>query len=330
MKILKNNIEFFIKNFLKQDVKGILLYGQDVGVLMSTEAEIRKQIPNTFELIKLNLNAENTISELFSESFTPSFFATGKFILISGSATKFTEIESIIANITNTYPNFFLIVINENLDAKSKIRKLFEEHKLLASMPCYADEESDIVPIIKNFLLENKLSLDGETMKFIIEKFKHNREILKTELVKLKTYKGSGHLSFAEAKAVMDEAGEGDIFESINHFFSLNFNLFIKEVEKLEEDGLPASVIISSLISHHFKLLEFLEERKETKKTFDTIFNEKGIFFKQIPKLKDHLSKWDKKRLNRLSNLLLETEIKARIHTENAYQDLTNFSFNVF
>jgi DNA polymerase III delta subunit len=51
-------------------------------------------------------------------------------------------------------------------------------------MPCYADEESDIVPIIKNFLLENKLSLDGETMKFIIEKFKHNREILKTELVK--------------------------------------------------------------------------------------------------------------------------------------------------
>ena len=65
MKILKNNIEFFIKNFLKQDVKGILLYGQDVGVLMSREAEIRKQIPHTFELIKLNLNAENTISELF-------------------------------------------------------------------------------------------------------------------------------------------------------------------------------------------------------------------------------------------------------------------------
>lgn len=322
MKILKNNIEFFIKNFLKQDVKGILLYGQDVGVLMSREAEIRKQIPNTFELIKLNLNAENTISELFSESFTPSFFATGKFILISGSAAKFIEIENIVTKITNAYPNFLLIVINENLDGKSKIKKLFEEHKLLASMPCYADEEADIVSIIKNFLLENKLSLEGETMKFIIEKFKHNREILKTELVKLKTYKGSGNLSFAEVKAVMDEAREGDIFESINHFFSLNFNLFIKESEKLEADGLPASVIISSLINHHFKLLEFLEEREETKKTFDTIFNEKGIFFKQIPKLKDHLSKWDKGRLNKLSSLLLETEIKARTHPENAYQAL--------
>lgn len=324
MKVLKSNINHFIKNIKNEQVKGIFLYGQDVGVLINRENEIFYHFPE-FEKIKLDLTLEHTMEDVLQESLTSSLFGAKKFIQIKATEGKLGEIGLLLQQIKEDFPNFLLISVYESLDAKSKARKLFENSPNIACIACYADEEIDISNIINTFLRQNSLTANQDVIKYLIEKFKSNRSILLLELEKVKLYKGSGNITLIEAQTIMDENPDGSIFEAINLFFSIKIKSLLEELSKIKEDVIPPAVLITNLINYNFKLLEILEEQELTKKPLDVILNERQVFFKQIPQMKDHLSKWDLERLNSLVKPLLEAEVVLRENSTNGYDCLGVF-----
>ena len=316
MKILKNNIESLILNVKASKFKGILLYGSDVGVVEARERDIKKKFGD-YETIKLDLNGENSLKDVLNEVCTPSFFGSLKFIQIAGNEGKMGDFEMVL-NALNGFEGFLLVVFYVNLDAKSKVRKACEVAEGIGVIPCYADEDADVMQVAEGFLASRKLSIERDALKWVVENFKNNRAILLAELEKLAIFKREGKISLAEAMALMQEEAEASIFEAVNHFFSLNLRDFVKEVNKLKEDIVP-SVLVSSLINYTFKLLEILEEKELSKKMVDVILTEKGVFFKQIPKMKNHLSKWNLSMLNGFLGLLVELEIGVRKAQNNGY-----------
>jgi DNA polymerase-3 subunit delta len=325
MKILKQNTEDAILNPHKQNLRGILVYGSDIGVIDYTEDAIKNKFTD-HELIKLDLAGEKTVKDVLNEILTPSFFGEKKFLHITGMDTKCPEFDTILQKLEG-FDGFILIVFKQNLDAKLNLRKLAENSKNLGVIACYADEDGDIVGIVNKFLSLKKLTIEPDALRWIVQNFKGNRGVLMMELAKLSLFKMEGKITLLEAKNIMDEESEGNIFEAINHFFAFNKIGFIKEIENLKEQ-IPASVLMINIINYNFKLMEILNERDATRKTFDTILAEKFIFFKQIPIMKNHLSKWNLKMLDSFALLMLETEIEVRKNTDAGYNSICSHFLN--
>jgi DNA polymerase III delta subunit len=319
MKILKNNIEGFISKIKTHNLKGVLLYGSETSIVFSREADIKKQFAD-FEHIKLDLDGEKDLKDVLNEIYTASFFGSKKFLQITGLESKFGNFEEILKGLEQ-FEGFILLNLPYNLDGKSKIRKLCEASVIVGVIACYADEEVDTISIINNFLQHKKIQIEQDALKFVVQNFGNNRSILLQELEKLSLFKLEGKITLKEAMFIMNEEVSGNTFEAINHFFAKDLKLFLKEAEGLKE-AMPASVLLSSLINYNFKLLEILEEKEQSKKTIDTLLTEKFIFFKQVPKMKNHLSKWDIKMLNLLARIFLKLEIEIRKSGELGYETL--------
>jgi DNA polymerase III delta subunit len=316
MKILKNNIDDAILKVKASNFKGFLLYGSDLGIVETREKEIKVKLAG-FETIKFDLNGESSVKDILNEIYTPSFFGNKKFIHISGNEAKLGNFEE-ISTALKGFDGFLLCTFYENLDAKSKVRKTCENAVEIGVIACYQEEENDIMIFVSKFFKNKNLEVEMEALKWIISNFKSNRAILNSELEKLATFKIKGKITLADAEKTMKEEQESDIFSFVNTFFSLNIKDFIHEIELLEEDLFPA-VLIANLMTYTLKLIEILEEKDLTKKTIDTILTEKFIFFKQIPIMKNHLSKWNLQRLHNLLGILINLDIEVKKGQGNAY-----------
>lgn len=327
MKILKNNISTVIQN--PAMYIGICLYGSDIGVLNAREMEIKKSLQSK-EFILVDLNEGREMLDVFNECFTPSLFNSSKLIFIVGSESAFIGIEDIIEKIPEGFPNFIVICVRDNLDTKSKLRKLCESHQKIATIACYPDEEVDIINIINNFIKENKIQITKDAVTLISQKFKGNRGVLMLELEKLKLYKPEGNITLEDVVKIMDDAKEGNIFEAINLLFSFKLKEFLKEVDVLEIEGIPASVLALNIINYLLKLISIMEERESEKKTFDQILEERRVFFKQIPIMKDHLSRFNLNGMHELLQKLILLEIDVRRHSGLKYLQIKNFAVKFF
>lgn len=316
MKVPKNSIEKFIKNILTEKIKGVFLYGDELSIIHDRMQNIKNSFLD-YETVKIDLN-EQAASVLFNESFTSSLFNSKKIIIVSGDVeTKFNDTFNVFSRITQDCTDFFIIAFEGSLDGRSKLRKFFENSDIIACIACYLDEEFNIVPIIQTFFKENNLIADAETIEYISKTFKGNRGILFSELAKLKSYKIEGRITILEAKFVMEEQRDTNIFQAVNHFFNFSDYDFFKTIDILKNEGIPASAIILAIINYTFKLLEIVEEKmSKPESTIETILNEKFVFFKQIPLMKKQLLKWDIQKLNNLCLDLVNDEIKARQNSE--------------
>ena len=81
--------------------------------------------------------------------------------------------------------NVKIYIFAENLDKKSKFRKLFETEKELAIFACYEDNERSLLDYIKNELSEYK-GLTGEICNFIISNCNTSRKEVQNEIEKIK------------------------------------------------------------------------------------------------------------------------------------------------
>lgn len=323
MKILPARAESFIKNIKVSPMKGILLYGEE-GVLSYRSNYIKKSFEN-FEFIKIDLGAEQSISDVFAESYGLSLFSASKLINVSGeNEARFSGIDYLINKIDSTFPNFLLLQAPFSLDANSKFRKLCENSPLLACIACYSDEKDTMTALILDFLKDNNLTMEPSTLNYLAENFSGNRNSLFSELEKIKIYKKEGKISLLEVKAIIEEDGETNILDSINNFFYLNPVSFLKEVEKLKNVGIPSSALCSAIINQCFKYIEYLQESQDQNKSVENTLREKFVFFKQIPTITSHLNKWNLGKINLLLFHLRDKEIEIRQNLEKGYEILVN------
>ena len=181
--IKKNKLTYLKNNF-------ILLYGENLGL----KKDIRDFIIN--ELKQQNKNTE--ISTLYEEeilkseenfynlAYSESLFSKNKIIIINGTTDK------IIKKITDVYEkkpeNVYFIFISEILEKKSKLRSFFEKNQKTNCVACYLDNEKDLEKIAQVELRKSNISLSREIINLLIEKSNLDRNNLRNEMEKIKSY----------------------------------------------------------------------------------------------------------------------------------------------
>ena len=219
MIIKSYEIEKKISNLIKLNL--ILLYGENNGL----KKDIREIIIRNFKKGKDDIEFlsfyEDEILQseenLHNAIFSGSLFSNKKIITINNTTDKMMkQIEKIIHKGPK---NVLLIIFSQILEKKSKLRNLFEKQDNTICVPCYLDSEKDLENITYKELKKNNINLSREIINLIVDKSNQDRENLKNELEKIKSFSyNKKNIEIDQIKSLINFSGEYKSDNLINEY----------------------------------------------------------------------------------------------------------------
>ena len=298
--IQKNKSNFSKYNFF-------LLYGENQGL----KKDIRKFIKTTLEQKDDNVEILslyedeilNNEENFYNYVYAGSLFNNKKIITIHEATDKIIKK---ISDIYDKYPeNVFLIIFSEILEKKSKLRNFFETNKKTICIPCYLDNERDLRVIALSELKKNNIMLSQETVNLLIEKSNSDRNNLRNEIEKIRSYSlNKKKLELDDIKSLINFSGDykSDIF--INECLCGNIKQYKKIMSELYVDTVNQILLLRILSNKTQRLLKIKAEENKTN-NMDNLINgtKPAIFWQEKPLVKKQLSIWN---LNDLKKIIIE------------------------
>jgi len=308
--IIKN--QFNINTEITKKYKALLLYGVNEGVKKEFIEKIKQEnkkaeIYNYFEEEILKNN------QLFLENiFYNSLFEENKIIILHEATDKIFKIVEECLNKLDQHIKLY--IISNNLDRKSKLRKLFEDSKNEGIIPLYEDDEKTLLSYIKKELDEFK-GLTNEVCNLIISNSRLDRRLIQNEIIKIKTF-------FID-KIIQKEALESLLnFKKENEFDEIKDCAIMGEKIKLNKllssNNFSKEDLFFFLYSLIFKFKKIKDLLGSKEKSIDKIIDnaKPPIFWKEKPILKIQLNTWSKKKIDKVINILNEAEILTKKNSQ--------------
>jgi DNA polymerase-3 subunit delta len=292
----------------------ILAYGTNAGIKDDLKSKIRNnykdvEIINLFEdfILKNKGIFYDTISN-------QSLFFDRKIIFINNASEKIFDILENHLKVKNVQ----IYIFSENLDKKSKLRKLFEKEKDLAIFACYEDNERSLSDYIKNELSEYK-GLTGEICNFIISNCNTSRKEVQNEIEKIKILFSDKIIEKSKLFSLLNQKENTNFDEVRDRALAgekskLNKNL--SEIDLLNEE---CFFYLNNLGFRIQRLIDIKNTINENKSSFelDDIDNIKPpIFWKDKPMFVSQLRNLSLKKLNEIYTKINTTEILMKKNSQ--------------
>ncbi len=324
--IKKNKSNLMNNNFF-------LLYGENQGL----KKEIKNFILSEISLVdksveKLNFyendiinNEENFYNSIYSESL----FSNKKIVIIHDASDK------IIDKITEVYEkqpkDSFLIIFCSILEKKSKLRIFFEKEKKTICIPCYLDNERDLETILQFELKKNNISLSREALNLLIEKSNSDRDNLRNEIEKIKSYSlNKKTIEINEIKSLINFSGDYKSDVLINECLCGNINGFKKSLSELYLSTVN-QILLFRILSNKIQRLLRMKEQETQNNNIDSLINSSKptIFWKEKPLVKKQLVIWDLENLKKVINNINNTELLCKKNPQISKSIFTDFFSNI-
>lgn len=327
MIIKSYEIQKNILNFLKY--KFSLLYGENEGLKNDITQFITDTIKKKDNDIELTSFYENEVidnEEIFYNSvYSGSLFSNKKIIVLKNSTDKIlNQINDILEKLPE---NIFLIVLANTLEKKSKLRRLFETESNVICIPCYLDNNRDLQIIANQELKKNNILLSQESLNLLIEKSNNDRQNLKNELEKIKSYTlNKKTLSTEEMRSIINFSGEYKSDNLINECLCGNTLKYKKIISELYTHTINQTFLFRILSNKIYRLLNIKKKEKNYSDT-DSLLNSSKppIFWKEKPTVKKQLSIWCLKDLNNIIKEINDIEILCKKNPQVSKMIFFNF-----
>ena len=315
--IKKNKLNLLINNFF-------LLYGENLGLKKDIKNFIKnevKQKNNNIETLSLyESEIIDNKDNFFNLIYTGSLFSQKKIIIIYESTDK---INDIIKDAYQKYSkDIYLIFFSNILDKRSKLRIFFEKEKGLVCIPCYLDNEKDLITIAQLELKKNNITLSRESINLLIEKSNADRNNLRNEIEKIIAYSHNKEkIEIDEIKRLINFSGDykSDIF--VNECLCGNIYQYKKIISELYVNTINQILLLRILSNKIHRLLKIKEQTTESY-NLDSLLNtyKPTIFWKEKPIVKKQITIWKLKDLKEIISDINNTEIlcKKNPHISNS------------
>ena len=215
-----------------------------------------------------------------------------------------------------------VVIEGGELGGGSSLRKMIEQAKNAAALPCYRDEGRDLASLIDQLLAERRLKVDREARAYLIEHLGGDRAVTRAELDKLALYvapdaggpdSGSAEVGLDVVAAVVgDSAAVG--LDDLAHATTLGDEVHVQRcLNRLLGEGQAPVRLIRTLINHVTRLrrLALLMERGDS---IDRAISQARppIHFRRKGDVKTALRRWTGRHLGAAQAKLLETEIACK------------------
>ena len=281
-------------NFLKY--KLFLLYGENNGLKKDIREIVKtslKKKDNDLEILSLfEKEVIDNKENFYNSIYSGSLFNNSKIININGATDK---IISLIEDITDKYPkNTIIILFSDILEKKSKLRNFFEKDTRTMCVPCYLDNNRDLELIARTLLKKNNITLSNESISLLIEKSNSDRDNLKNEIEKIKTFAlDKKEIEIDELRSIINFSGEYKSELLINECLSGNISQYKKIFSEIYINTINQIYLLRILSSKVQRLLNIKNEEKNYN-NLDNLLNstKPPIFWKEKPIVKKQLSVW--------------------------------------
>ena len=314
-------------NLLKSNF--FLLYGENIGLkkdikeLITTEIKQKNgsvEISSLHESEVLN-NEEN----FFNLIYSGSLFSQKKIITIYEATDKIAK--KINVDYNKHPEDVFLIFCSDILEKKSKLRAFFEKNKKTICVPCYLDNEKDLKIIAQSELKKNNIALSSETINLLIEKSNSDRNNLRNEIEKIKSYSlNKKKIEHDEIKSLINFSGEYKSDILVNECLSGNISQYKKIASELYANTVNQILLLRILSNKIHRLLK-IKEQENMSNNLENLINASrpAIFWKEKPLVKKQLSIWNLNDLKKLIGDINNTELLCKKNPQSSNSIFFNF-----
>ena len=306
-----------------------LLYGENNGLKKDIRNSI-KTIINKKKLIPENLSIyENEILEnkdnFYNTIYSGSLFSNSKIITIYNGTDKITEQ---IEDITNKkQENIFIIIFADVLEKKSKLRNFFEKNTKTLCIPCYLDSPKDLEKIALEELKKNNISLSQECINLLVEKSNNDRNNLRNETKKIKTFAiNKKSLNINELTLLINFTGNYKSDRLINECLCGNIMEYKKILSELYTNTIN-QIFLLRILSNKIQRLFKIKKNENDYNNIDNLLDaaKPPIFWKEKPLVKKQLSIWNLQELNMIINQINNTELLCKKNPQISQVIFFNF-----
>lgn len=308
MKYYPNNIDLVISKIKSGEVRSVLLFGPDQGMVSEFCKRIGKELKSEITNFELKQG-----SDLLSALNNLSLFAKREIIKLEIKSIKLDD--DLKNTLLNKNLNFPLLFAHE-LDSSNQIRKLYEGENNLAVIACYPDDERSIRQIIvSKFRAENK-QIASEALDYLVMNLSGDRMLVLNELDKLLLY------CLESPKIELEDCVNSISSNLLSNpdllciaFAEKNGKNYLKELDQLIENAVSEVWIIRALARYYLNLLSVkLYEQGGIAIANGVKLLRPPIFFKYSQKFTEIASKLSLKEIN----LAIENLTKAEIDLKEA------------
>ena len=303
-----------VSNFSSSNL--VLLYGENIGLKKDIKDFIKKSIVkknDNAEMISLYENEILNNDENFNNFiYSGSLFGNKKIISI------FEATDKIFNKINNIYDNYiediFIIIFSGVLEKKSKLRNFFEKSKKTICIPCYLDSEKDLEIIASKEFKKNNISISREAINLLIEKSNSDRNNLKNEMEKIKSYSlNKKNLDLEDIKLLINFTGNYKSDILVNECLCGNISEYKKIIGELYGDT-TNQILLLRILSNKVQRLLNIKEQKNVTNNLENLINysKPPIFWKEKPIVKKQLSIWSLDALKTIINKINNTELMCK------------------
>ena len=320
---VKKNKSIFSKNNF------YLLYGENYGLKKDIKKFISTEIKQKDESIEILSLYEPEILEndenFYNFVYSGSLFGNKKVITIYESTDK------IIEKINDVYKKYsekiYLIFFSEILEKKSKLRNFFEKNKKTICIPCYLDNEKDLEIIALIELKKNNIILSREAINLLIEKSNLDRNNLRNEIEKIKSYSlNKKKLEIEEMRSLINFSGNYKNDTLVNECLCGNISQYKKIISELYTNTVNEILLLRILSSKVHRLLK-IKEQENKSNNLDNLINtsKPAIFWKEKLLVKKQLSIWNIFDLKKIIDDINNTELLCKKNPQISNSIFFNF-----
>jgi len=320
--VKKNKANFSKKKFY-------LIYGENVGLkkdIKNSIIEDIKQKDNDLEILSLYENEViNNEENFYNSIYSGSLFSNRKIIIIHEATDKIIQK---ISDVYDKYPNnIFLIIFSEILEKKSKLRDFFEKNKKTICIPCYLDSEKNLRIIAELELKKNNITLSREIINLLIEKSNSDRNNLRNEIEKIKSYSlNKKKLELNEIKTLINFSGDYKSDILINECLCGNIYQYKKIMSEFYVSVINHILLLRILGNKIQRLLKIKEQENKLNHLDDLINNSKPqIFWQEKPLVKKQLAIWSLDDLKKIIEEINNTELLCKKNPQISNAIFFNF-----
>jgi DNA polymerase-3 subunit delta len=314
VKIAPKDIEQFIINIPK-DIKAILLYGPDAGLIGIRAGIIEKSrnLVDKFKYEQIKNNPSQLLDKLHAIKLFGENLAKEKIALIECNGTSLVEpLLSIVKS--GSYKGMLLFCASE-LGTDSSLRKTFESNQNLAAIPCYLDDQIGISRVIQQILKDRSITCGSGVMQILSTCVPFgDRALVINEIEKILLFLGGKkHILEVDLKDYLQTQGEVS-------FDKLCYQLSLREVDnteslliKLQNEGHNLVSIIRMIIYHFNRLYQvkyLIEQGKDPQQALSSL--SPPLFFKQVNDFTRSLKLWKLDQLMQMLMQLSQLELSAK------------------
>jgi DNA polymerase-3 subunit delta len=294
----------------------VLVYGPDAGLVRErTDALVKASVddpgdPFAFVRIEGEELAANP-SRLIDEAQTVPLFGGRRAVLVkAGGRNISAALEPVIAAPS---PDCRVIIEAGDLRKSAPLRALCEKAKVVAALPCYADNDRVISDLIDAEMRDANLTLAPDARAALVALLGGDRLASRGEIRKLALYaRGKERVELSDVAAIVSDASELGFDGVIDAAFAGRTADVETEFGRARADA-SVSGIISAAI-RHVASLHKMKLAVEGGDSIDFAMQRGGppVHFSRQPVVGAALRAWTPARLIRAMEQLAEASLEAR------------------